>query len=434
MALSTDYRNWAAMAAFAYSAGGLVCLAGWLRGRRIPLKGTTVSWIRRGVLIALMVGAVLVPLGLELSWRAQGGRGENAQPEVAVIERAGDRAAHGLDPYLADPTSVGLPPKSDARGTDAHAFFPYLPGMVPFGMLNAAPVPVPLRDARVVLAGFTLLVGVGALAATDASLGSRGRALQFLIVLPSGALPMVTGGDDLPVLALLLVGLLLAERRRPVLAGLVLGIAATLKFTAWPLLVLLALAVRDGEDRPAMGRYGIAVAAVVLPIVSAGFLASPAAFVQNVVRFPLGLTKVHSPAASPLVGQVLAHAFPHHKPLVTAGLIAVGAVAVLAALVRHRPRTPAAAARFGAFVMGLATVLAPATRFGYLIYPADFVVWGMLLDSMAARRLSLPAGQSASLRSTTRRETALVGAACEPPDSAGEIEGVTGSTRAPTSQ
>ena len=434
VALSTDYRQWGMMAAGAYGAGGLVCLAGWLRGRRRPLAKATVSWIRRGVLVVLVIGAVLVPLGLELSWRAQGGPGEHAQPEVAVIERAGDRAANGLDPYLGHPTSVGVPPTSDAARIDAHAFFPYLPGMVPFGMLNAAPIPTPLRDARVVLAGFTLLVGAGALAATDASLGARGRALQFLVVLPSGALPMVTGGDDLPVLALLLVGLLLAHRRRPVLAGLVLGVAGTLKFTAWPLLVLLALAVRDREDRPATGRYGLAVAAVVLPIVGAGFLASPAAFVENVVRFPLGLTKVHSPAASPLIGQVLVHAFPHHKPLVTAGLIALGAVAAAAALIRYRPRTPAAAVRFAAFVMGLATVLAPATRFGYLIYPANFVIWAYLLEAMAPRRAPIRARQSASLRSTIRRETALVGAVCPPPDSAGVIEGVTGSTRAPTSQ
>lgn len=436
VALSSDYREWGAMAGTAYGLGGLVCLGLWRRGRRAPLAPTIVSWTRRAVLVFLVLGAVLVPLFLELSWRAQGAPGAHAQPEVAVIERAGDRAAKGLDPYLTHPTQVGIPPSSDQSSVDASSFFPYLPGMVPFGLLNAAPLPGALRDARFALAGFTLLVGAGALAGGGAALGRRGRALQFLVVLPSGALPMVTGGDDLPVLALLLVGLLLAQRRRPVLAGLVLGCAGTLKFTAWPLLVLLALGVRDEEERPAAGRYGLAVAAVVVPVVGAGFLASPVAFLENVVRFPLGLTKVHSPAASPLIGQVLVHAFPHHKTVVTAGLLLLGVVLVVVAFAKRRPTTPASAARFAAFVMAAATALAPATRFGYLIYPANFVVWAYVLDGMRASRRA-PAGgeaQSGSLRSSTRIDTVLVGAVCPPPDSAGVIDGVAGSTRTPTSQ
>lgn len=436
VALSSDYRAWGAMAGSAYAAGGAACLAAWWRGRSVPLTATAVSWTRRLVLVLVLVGAVLVPLFLELSWRAQGAPGAHAQPEVAVIERAGDRAAKGLDPYLAHPTQVGAAPSSDRANVDAGSFFPYLPGMVPFGLLNAAPLPRALRDARFALAAFTLLVGIGALAGGGAALGRRGRALQFLVVLPSGALPMVTGGDDLPVLALLLAGLLLAQRRRPVLAGLVLGCAGSLKFTAWPLLVLLALGVRDEEDRPAGLRYLAAVAAVVVPVVGAGFLASPVAFLENVVRFPLGLTKVRSPAASPLVGQVLVHAFPLHKTAVTAGLLLAGVVTVVVVFVRHRPTTPASAARFAAFVMAAATVLAPATRFGYLIYPVNLVVWAYVLDGMKAGRRARAGepAQSGSLRSSTRSDTVLVGAVCPPPDSAGVIDGVAGSTRTPTSQ
>lgn len=434
VALSYDYRQWGLMAAIAYGLGGLVCLLGWWRWREGRLGDAAVRLLRRGVVVFLLLGAVLVPLVLELSWRAQGTPGQHAQPEVAVIERAGDRAAAGQDPYLAHPNEVGVPPTSDRRSVDATAFFPYLPGMVPFGMLNAAPVPTPLRDARVVLAGFTLVVGVGALVASGAPIGQQGRALQFLIVLPTGALPLVTGGDDLPVLALLLVALVLAQRHRPVAAGLVMGFAATLKFTSWPLLVLLAFAARDANGRRAPWRYLSSVALVAVPVVTLGVLASPAAFVENVIRFPLGLTKVRSPAASPLLGQVLVHSFGHHKLALAVALVALGAVIVLVALIRHPPATPAAAVRFGAFVMLLATVLAPATRFGYLIYPANFLVWGQLLEGMPLRRRRAAVDQSASLRSTTASETLLVGALCEPPDSAGVIEGVTGSMRTPTSQ
>ena len=66
-------------------------------------------------------------------------------------------------------------------------------------------------------------------------------------VLPTGALPMVTGGDDLPVLALLFLGLVLAAKRRPALAGLVLGLSGTLKFTSWPVILLACFAVRDRD-------------------------------------------------------------------------------------------------------------------------------------------------------------------------------------------
>lgn len=434
VAKSTDYRQWGLMALVAYGvvAGG--CSYAWWRHRRAPLAARTITVIRRGALVVLLAGAVLVPLGLELSWRAEGGPGQHAQPEVAVIERAGDRAARGVDPYLANPDQVGQPATSDSRHIDAQAFFPYLPAMVPFGLLNASTLPGPLRDARIVIAGFSLAVGVGALLASGASLG-RGRAFQFLVVLPSGALPLVTGGDDLPVLALCLVALVLAQRQRPVLTGLVLGWAAALKFTAWPLVVLLAFAMRDRQGRRAPGRYALSVAGVALPIVAAGYLASPAAFVQNVIRFPLGLTQVRSPAASPLVGQVLVHALPPHKLLITAGLLVLGAFIVLATFARHCPRTPAQAARFAAFAMGVATVLAPATRFGYLIYPANLLIWAWVLDDMVPQlRHHGEPDQSGSLRSKTRRETVLVGATWEPPDSAGVIAGVLDSTRTPTSQ
>lgn len=436
VALSNDYRQWGRMAAVVYGVGAAACLVGWHRARRGALSTRAVGLLRRVVVVVVLLGAVLVPLGLELSWRAQGTPGQHAQPEVAVIERAGDRAVAGQDPYLAHPTEVGVPPRSDRKSIDAAAFFPYLPGMVPFGMLNATPLPAPLRDARVALAGFTLVVGAGALLLSGAPAGRLGRVVQFLFVLPTGALPLVTGGDDLPVLALLLVSLLLAQRRRPVAAGLVMGFAATLKFTAWPLLVVLAFAVHDRDERSAAGRYLASVGAIALPVVALGYVASPAAFVENVIRFPLGLTKVHSPAASPLLGQVLVHAFAHHKLALTAGLLVLGATLVLAGFVRHRPRTPAQAARFVAYAMALATVLAPATRFGYLIYPANLVVWAYLLDAMprTSRRRGPAGAQSASLRSSTRKDTVLVGALCEPPDSAGAIDGVDGSIRTPTSQ
>jgi hypothetical protein len=381
-AVSADYREWGQMAAAAYGIGAVVCVVIALASRRGRIAPSAISFLRRLVVVVLIIGAVLVPLVCELVWRAEARPGANAQSEVAVVERAGDRLAAGRSPYLDHPTTVGVSPRSDAKSIDANSFYPYLPGMVPFGLANATSGPAELADARVTLAGFTLLVAAITLLWAGASVGRRGRVLQFLVVLPSGALPMVTGGDDLPVLGLMLAGVVLATRRRPVLAGLVLGCAATLKITAWPVIVLMALAIRDRDGHPAPWRYAASCALVAVPVIGIGFLTSPAAFLENVVRFPLGLAAVKSPAASPLLGQVLVTLFPGHRRLVTGVLVLVALGLVAYGLRRWTPRTPAAVVRFTAWAMLLATLLAPATRFGYLIYPANLFVWAYLLEGV----------------------------------------------------
>ena len=388
VAVSADYRDWGEMAAIAYGLACVVCLVALAFSRGGQLSSVRVGQLRRLVVVGVLAGAVVAPLISELVWRAEALPGQHAQAEVAVVERAGDRLAAGANPYLNHPTTVGISPSSDAKAIDAGSYYPYLPGMVPFGLLNATSWPKELGDARVSLTVFTLAVAALALgfAAKGASVGRRGRVLQFLVILPSGALPIATGGDDMPVIALMLLGLVLAATRRPVLAGLVLGCAATLKFTAWPVLLLLILAARDRDGRPAGLRYTLSATAVFLPIVAVGAAPNPAAFFVNVVKFPLGIAKVHSPAASPLVGEVLVSIFPHDRRAITFALLGVGLVLVAYGLKRLTPRTPAQVARFTAWVLLLATVLLPATRFGYLIYPADLFVFAYLLDAVAVDR------------------------------------------------
>ncbi len=43
------------------------------------------------------------------------------------------------------------------------SFFPYLPGMIPFGLINATSGPAEFKDARIPLTGFSLIVITGAL-------------------------------------------------------------------------------------------------------------------------------------------------------------------------------------------------------------------------------------------------------------------------------
>jgi hypothetical protein len=327
-----------------------------------------------------MLFSVVAPLSAELIWRAEGAPGVHAQPEVRVIEAAGDRAAHSQDPYLLDPGTYGTAPSNDAKNLDIDSFFPYLPGMTAFGLTNSLSGPKVLTDARVPLTGFTLVVVAGALILYKGPRRKRGRAFQVLVVLPTGALPIVTGGDDLPVLALMLLALVLSQRRQPALAGLAIGLAGVLKFTAWPLLLLLALGQRDRAGRQAIVRYLLSVLVVVGPIIGAGFALDPTSFITNVIRFPLGLAQVKSPAASPMLGQTLVTVFPHAKVEITLALLIIGCAAFVWFLWTHAPSTPATAARFTGLALLVATFIAPATRFGYLIYPANLLVWAYMLD------------------------------------------------------
>jgi uncharacterized membrane protein len=191
--------------------------------------------------------------------------------------------------------------------------------------------------------------------------------IQILIVLPTGALPMVTGGDDLPVLVLLFLGCVLAARRHPAWAGVVLGLAGTMKFLAWPLLALMIFGVRDRSGRKAPKQYALAAGAVLAPALLYGVISAPGPFLDNAFRFPLGLTKLRSPAASPLLGHALTSLFPDDRHLVTAMLGVAAVTLMVVYLSRHLPRSAAAVARTAAVVIFIVTVLAPTTRFGYLI-------------------------------------------------------------------
>ena len=99
--------------------------------------------------------------------------------------------------------------------------------------------------------------------------------MQVLVALPTGALAIVTGGDDLPVLATMLLGFVLAQRRQPVLSGVAMGLAGSLKLTAWPVLLLLAFAERDRAGRKAILRYSLSVLAVAGPILGVESSSTP---------------------------------------------------------------------------------------------------------------------------------------------------------------
>ncbi|MGF0174704.1 hypothetical protein ACQF36_30670 [Streptomyces sp. Marseille-Q5077] len=114
-------------------------------------------------------------------------------------------------------------------------------------------------------------------------------------------------------------------------------------------------------------------------------LADPHAFVEHVVLFPLGEGGVHSPAASPLPGYLLATYVPGGSVLAMAGL-AAAAVGVTVSLAVRPPRTVVAAADRLALGLGPAMCLMPATRFGYLVYPLVLAAWFRRTELVTAAR------------------------------------------------
>jgi hypothetical protein len=384
------YRQWAALAIgpFIFGTVASVILA-VVVARRSRHRGAADAtsphsrrnWvIRIAIAVCVFVGATAIPLGLEIVWRSDGDPGSHYQPEVGVIERAGATLATGHYPYYEVTNSKGKVVHPIPGQSVVNSFVPYLPIMTLFGIPSEKKHDVVLTDARIFFSLVTLLVAGAALFLCPADGRRKMRALQVIAILPTAALPLATGGDDMPVVAFLLLAMVLAQRRQPFASGVVLGIVSAMKFTAWPLAALALFAARNrrGDRRPLTMFLGMLVVAG--PVVVPFALRGPWAFFDNVVLFPLGLSGVNSPAASPLPGHLIVTAFPFlHRALPLAvGL--VGGAALALYLYRRPPQTTAQACNVGGVVMAVITLLAPATRIGYLLYPINFFTWGYLFS------------------------------------------------------
>lgn len=366
-------RDWGAMAVLPYAAGALVATV--LLGFRRLGSRRALTIARAALCLAVFGGATLFPLAVLVSSRAAEGPATHAQSDTIITEEAARALVDGRSPYAA--SYVDGPLRTWPLGAKTH--FPYLPGMVAFGMPRTAFGDAPWTDARVGFLIVTVAVGLAALRVMGASARSAIRALQFLLVLPTGAQYLAGAGNDLPVLALMLLSLALAARRRPVAAGVAAGVAAVIKQTAWPLLPFLALAARDAAGRRATGKTAASAAAVVLPVVVPFLLWDPGAFLDDVVRYPLGAADQPTLAQSPTLGRLLVDVLPFAGDVVAWILVAAVAAGALFLLVRRPPATASDAAIETALVLAAATLLAPAGRFGYLVYPINLIVWARWL-------------------------------------------------------
>jgi 4-amino-4-deoxy-L-arabinose transferase-like glycosyltransferase len=339
------HRLWGLTAACAYVAAALAVLA----------------WRSRGFDVALLLsasGALVTPLFMNAATGQK-------QPEVAVIARSARQLVQHHSPYLS--------PSSLAAVHNPNAYDPYLPVMSLFGIPRALFGSHVITDPRVWFGAAFLVIFWLALRASGAQNAVRWTVL--IAASPVIAFELAVGGTDIPILALLCLGFALLWRQpRFAAAGIALGLASAAKAIAWPAVIVAAVLIwtRDGRKPTLvfMGWALAACAAVVAPVAAIW----PSALVENTILFPLGLAGTTSAAASPLPGHVIADT-GHTGHLIAVGLLVLAGAAIAASLVVRPPRTVPSAVWRLSIGLTLMFVLAPATRFGYFIYPLCLLLW-----------------------------------------------------------
>lgn len=345
---------------------------------------------RTSTLLALL-GAVVVPLAVMV---AEGW----SQSEVVVVQNSAVQLLHTGSPYLPDPHHI-------------IGYNPYLPGMAVFGIPRAllGDHSVLLRmvgDARIwflaafagcLVAAWRLLQPRSGPNRTPAAIPVQGAlfppsvrhwgtAFAAVTASPLVSLLAVTGGVDLPLVGCLLLALALAGRGHAARAGLLLALACAIKWTAWPALPVAALLLYQVYGPRAALRCSVVALALATALIAPFAVLTPQAIVEQVIRFPLGMSTMRTPADSPLPGHLLAELGTGGR-IASFVLLALGGAAVTAWIVLRPPRTALQAADRLAIGVSVAFLLAPAGRFGYLELPVLLLLWPRLATGRMPRSL-----------------------------------------------
>ena len=392
LAVTTGHadRTWAIWAAAGY---GATTLSFWLT-RRTNLPVVVPQ-------LVAAAGAVAAPV-VWLATRAY------PTAEVQVISRSAVLLLQHGTPYLAQ-----------AQFTSYLSYNPYLPVMAVFGLPKALGATGLIADPRVWLTvvSIALIWAAFAVAAPhrhcEACRHDVLLSTVFIAACPMIALPLAVGITDPPVIALMLLTLALIARPSGVVrAAVALGVACAMKATAWPAVPVLGvmLSARDAA-RSAWRFIGVTIltAGVLSAALAPAALANPTSFVQNTVLFPLGLSKYKTPAASPLPGHLLAMTgtgMTGHW--IAVGLVVAAGLGFALSLVVRPPADVRAAAWRLAIALAVIFTLAPATRWGYFVYPIGLISWLILTrppaTAPAGASLEIPvqAAEDQSLTATAR--------------------------------
>ncbi|MGH3202232.1 MAG: glycosyltransferase 87 family protein, partial [Streptosporangiaceae bacterium] len=348
-------RTWAIWAAAGY---GVTTVIFWLtRHKNVPLILP---------MLVSLAGALAAPV----TWLAS-----RVAPtaEVKVISESAYLLLHHGTPYL-----------GAGQLNNVLSYNPYLPVMALFGMPRALGATGLFGDPRVWLTAVSiaLIFAAFTVAAPHRHCDDcrHGVLLStvFIAASPVIAFPLAVGITDPPVIALMFLTLaLIAKPSGLTRAAAALGVAAAMKATAWPAVPVFTamLAARDGVRKAWRFAAATLVIAIGLAVLLApAELATPYSFLQNTVLFPLGLTKHQTPAASPLPGHLLADtSMAGHWAAV--GLLVAAGVAFVVWLIARPPQDARAAAWRLAVGLTVMFTLAPATRWGYFVYPIALIGW-----------------------------------------------------------
>lgn len=370
------FRVWGNFAIAGYGlAAAHTC---WLLGQRRsatagagPLRS---RWLGIGSVAVLAMLAPLITLIARrltgVDWLITPGSWA-AQPEVWVIERSADLLLTNGTPYV-DVLGLGRPP-------EVNDYTPYGPVMTIFGMPRALFGGNPLTDA---LTDARLYFALAACACAVAAWRLAGRprlpirGAQLAVAFPLTALTFAVAGPDLAILGLLVLACAYAARDRPVPAAIAIAVVGNAKLIALLAAPVLAVLVAARLGKGPLGKYLLTLVGTSIVLNVPVYLVDPAAFVEHVIRFPAGLGAVTSPAASPLPGHLIAATGPVGTVIAFA-LLGGAAVAIAVWLLRRPPVTGSDALLRIAVGLGAFTLLTPATRFGYLVYPT--VLLGAML-------------------------------------------------------
>lgn len=265
------------------------------------------------------------------------------------------------------------------------------------GLPNAAGLHGLAGNSGVWLAVGTILVLAAAFwTATPAGPERRRLALigtGLAVASPVIALNLAVITTDPPVLAFMLLSLALAatagDAWRVVWAAVALAAACVLKDTAWLAIPVMIALFWSRDGRRVAVRFTVALLAsglVLIAVLAPATLVHPAAtkaMIRDTVLFPLGLTKIKTPAESLLPGHLLTELGTAGHVLSVGLLLAAGLVVAVSLFVRPLRDVRAAAWRM-AIGLTLMFALGPAVRFGYFIYPLGLAGWVYLTPALAA--------------------------------------------------
>ena len=303
---------------------GATLLAGWWlmdRGRA-ELTAVTAAASFYGVpVVAAIIRWHLHPGGVALI-------GDGAF-QTAI---AGNLLLRGIDPYGYDYTRTPLAnaPWGQPFPNPALHHLVYWPGTVllPLPFQAAAQALSGFWDARLFLLGAAVAVFYVVCRLLGGRAGWAAAALIFL--LPGHALYAILGDNDMAMLALLLGSLLAARRRAFPLAGVLLGLALATKQTALvatPLAAAWILAQRP--DRRNLRWCVVAAAGSTAILVLPFVVWNPGAFWADTVRYSLGSGQQSYPIQGIGVGSLLLHLGVIHGPRDAFPFVALQAAVVL---------------------------------------------------------------------------------------------------------